>query len=339
MRYRLLGGSGLRVSQAALGTMTFGDDWGWGADAATSRRIFERFAEAGGNFIDTACNYTDGSSERILGSCLAEDRDRFVVATKYALTTDPTDLNAGGNHRKNLMRTVAGSLERLGTDYIDILYLHMWDDTTPLREVLRGLDDLVRRGAVHHVAFSDTPAWVVSRAVTLAEQYGWSAPVAVQVPYSLLSRSIERDVLPMAHELRLEVLVWGVLGGGVLTGKHLGGATEGTRVPSIGDRTRGRVDRFVEIAERLEVEPAALAVAWASSHPLAGGPMPILGARTVEQLDQQLDGLDVDMAAEVYAELSGIAEFELGFPRDFLESGNVQDLIFGPNRKLLDLRG
>lgn len=329
MRHRLLGPSGLRVSEVALGTMTFGDDWGWGADEATSRAVFDRFAEAGGTFVDTACNYTDGSSERILGHCIAQDRDRFVVASKYSLTTDRTDPNAGGNHRKNMVRTVQSSLDRLGTDHLDLLYLHMWDATTPLREVLRAMDDLVRRGMVHHVAFSDTPAWVVAQAVVLAEQHGWAVPTAVQVPYSALDRSAERDVLPMADALGLPALCWGVLEGGALTGKHLDGPTDGTRVDDIGDRTRQTVEAFAAIADEVGATPTQLAVAWVRHQPLAGGPIPILGARSVAQLDEQLGALDLELTAEVRERVDGLRDFALGFPRDFLESDHVQDLIHG----------
>ena len=158
MRYKLLGRSGLRVSELALGTMTFGETWGWGASQEESRAIFDAFVEAGGNFVDTACNYTDGESERFVGELIRDDRERFVVATKYTLTQRPDDPNAGGNQRKNLVQTLESSLRRLGTDYVDLLWLHMWDGMTPVEEVLRGFDDLVSSGKVLYVALSDTPA-------------------------------------------------------------------------------------------------------------------------------------------------------------------------------------
>ena len=174
MRYTLLGRSGLRVSEVALGTMTFGDAWGWGASEDESRRMFEAFVEAGGNFVDTACNYTDGQSESIVGALVEPQRERFVVATKYTLTARRDDPNAGGNHRKNLVQTLEASLRRLRTDYVDLLWLHMWDGMTPVDEVVRALDDLVSSGKVLYVGISDTPAWVVSQAVTLADLRGWS---------------------------------------------------------------------------------------------------------------------------------------------------------------------
>ena len=205
MRYTLLGRSGLRVSEVALGTMTFGEAWGWGASEDESRRMFEAFVEAGGNFVDTACNYTDGQSESIVGALVEPARDRFVVATKYTLTARRDDPNAGGNHRKNLVQTLEASLRRLRTDYVDLLWLHMWDGMTPVDEVVRALDDLVSSGKVLYVGISDTPAWVVSQAVTLAELRGWSPFVAVQAPYSLADRDVERELLPMARALGLDL--------------------------------------------------------------------------------------------------------------------------------------
>ncbi len=211
MRYRVFGSSGLRVSEVALGTMTFGEDWGWGASVDESRSIFAEFVSRGGNFIDTACNYTNGSSERIVGECIAGERHRFVVASKYTLTTDPSDPNAGGNHRKNLIRSLEGSLQRLRTEYLDVLYVHMWDGITPLEDMLRALDGVVAAGKVLHVAFSDSPAWLVARACEISARNGWARPAAIQVPYSLASRDAEREIFPMAEALGLAVATWGVL--------------------------------------------------------------------------------------------------------------------------------
>ena len=172
MQYKLLGKSGLRVSELCLGTMTFGDDWGWGAPKNESRKILDAFVDAGGNFIDTSNNYTNGTSEKFVGEFTKGDRDHFVIATKYTLSERRTDPNFGGNHRKNMRRSVEGSLTRLGTEYIDLLWLHMWDGMTPVEEVMRALDDLVRAGKVLYVGISDTPAWVVSQANMLADLRG-----------------------------------------------------------------------------------------------------------------------------------------------------------------------
>ena len=205
MRYRLLGRSGLRVSELFLGAMTFGEDWGWGAARDECRRMLDAYAEAGGNVIDTAVTYTNGASERILGELLGTDRDHFVVSTKYTITTDPTDPNASGNHRKNLLQSLERSLKSLQTDRIDLYWVHIWDPKTPIEETMRALDDAVRAGKILYVGISDAPAWVVSRANTVAEWRGWSAAAAIQVPYSLLQRDVERDLLPMAKYLGLSV--------------------------------------------------------------------------------------------------------------------------------------
>ncbi len=257
----ILGRSGLRVSELALGTMTFGSDWGWGADLEQSRAIFDRFVEAGGNFIDTASNYTDGTSERYVGELVAGDRDRFVIATKYTLSLDRDDPNAGGNHRKSLVRALEQSLQRLGTDYVDLLWLHMRDDLTPIEEAVRALDDQVRLGKVLHVGISDSPAWVAAQANTLADLRGWSPFVALQIPYSAASRDPERELLPMAASLGLAVVPWGVLGAGVLTGKP----TEERRWPEDGvsERTERVVAALREVAEAHECTPSQIAIAWA----------------------------------------------------------------------------
>src|ERR1700730_7616622 len=208
MRYRLLGDSGIRVSELALGTMTFGTAWGWGAAPDECARIVAAYADAGGNFIDTACNYTAGDAEPIVGELLQGRRDQFVLATKYTLTVDRADPNAGGNHSKSLRRIVEQSLRRLRTDYIDLLWLHMWDGLTSVEQLMQALAVQVRSGKVLHIAFSDTPAWVVSQACEVARAAGWSLPVAVQAPYSASARDIERELLPMAAAHRMAALTW-----------------------------------------------------------------------------------------------------------------------------------
>jgi aryl-alcohol dehydrogenase-like predicted oxidoreductase len=332
MRYRLLGRSGLRVSELALGTMTFGTDWGWGADEAECRRTVERFAEAGGNFLDTANNYTDGSSERIVGAATRADRERWVLATKYTLTVDRTDPNAGGNHRKSLVRSLEQSLRRLQTDYVDLLWLHMRDATTPIEEFVRALDDQVRLGKVLYVGISDSPSWVVSRANAIAELRGWSPFVAVQVPYSVAERDPEREVLPMAAELGLTVTPWGVLGAGVLTGRP----AESLRWPEEGasERTTAVVAAIREVADEAGCTPAQAAIAWLLDR---HGPelVPIVGVRSAEQLEENLDALDVDLSDEQRARLDAAGAPSLGFPRSFLESEGVRDLIYGDAWKLL----
>ena len=255
--------------------MTFGTDWGWGADLGASRRILDRFVEVGGNFVDTASNYTDGSSEEIVGQLTAHDRDRFVIATKYTLSLDPSDPNAGGNHRKSLVRALEQSLRRLRTDYVDLLWLHMRDHLTPIEEAVRALDDQVRLGKVLHVGISDSPAWLVAQANTLAQLRGWSPFVALQLPYSAAGRSAERELLPMAAAFELAVVAWGVLEAGILTGKP----DEERRWPEdrVSERSRRVLDALTAVAgPRLHARPGrhrldAPAARAADRRPTRGG--------------------------------------------------------------------
>jgi aryl-alcohol dehydrogenase-like predicted oxidoreductase len=334
MRYKLLGRSGLRVSELALGTMTFGEDWGWGASREDSGRIFDRYAEAGGNFIDTANNYTNGTSERFVGELVGKDRDHFVLATKYTLTERSEDPNFGGNHRKNLLRSLRGSLERLGTDYVDLLWLHMWDGITPVEDVLRTMDDVVRSGKVLHVGFSDTPAWVAASAVAIADARGWVRPAAVQLPYSLADRAPERDVLPMANALGLAVTAWGLLEDGVLTGKYRRKADEPRRNESASERTMGIGDEVVALADEIGRSPAQVAINWIRQQP--GTIVPIVGARRETQIKDNLACLDFELTREQMDRLSAAGPIELGFPRSFLESDGVRGLIFGETFDLID---
>ena len=331
MRYKLLGKSGLRVSALALGTMTFGEDWGWGASKEESRKIFDRFVEAGGNFVDTANNYTNGTSERFVGEFVASDRERFVVATKYSLNLQKDDPNAGGNHRKNMRQAIEGSLRRLGTEYVDLLWLHMWDYMTPVEEVLRSFDDLVRAGKVSYVGFSDTPAWVVSRAAAMAEAQGWVRPVAVQAPYSLADRGVERELLPMARSLDLAVMAWGLLEGGELTGKYTSGSDEpkryGEQTPS--DRARTLAKAVADVAEEVGRSPSQVAINWVRQQQGRAEIIPVLGARTEVQMKENLAVLDFELTTSQLERLTSVVPFEQGFPDGFLRSDHVHGLIFG----------
>ena len=334
MRYTLLGNSGLRVSEVALGTMTFGEAWGWGASEDECRSMFDAFVEAGGNFVDTASNYTDGQSEEIVGSLTAPDREHFVLATKYTLTSRREDPNAGGNHRKNLVRALETSLRRLRTDYVDLLWLHMWDGMTPVEEVVRALDDLVSSGKVLYVGLSDTPAWVVSRAVTLAHQYGWSPFVAVQGPYSIADRDVERELLPMARGLGLAFTPWGMLEGGALTGKYLEDTSEPRRYESGGPKTNAMAREVISVAEETGGTPAQVAIAWVRAQPWHL--VPIVGARSETQLRENLRALEVELSPGQIERLDAVSDFRLGFPREFLESDHVRGLIFGDTFDLID---
>ena len=335
--YRTLGRSGLRISPICLGTMTFGQDWGWGSDESEARSVFETYLERGGNYFDTANFYTGGSSETLLGRFAQGRRDRLVIATKFSLCTDPGDPNAGGNHRKNLRRSVEASLRRLDTDYIDLLYLHAWDATTPVEEVMRGFDDLVRAGKVLYAGVSDLPAWQAARLQTLAELRGWSPLVALQTEYSLAQRESERELLPMARELGLGVSAWSPLASGVLTGKYsradLDPATaQGRRAVAIGngaltERALDIAQVVVEIARELERPAAQVALAWTLQRP--GAIVPVIGARTQAQLLQNLGALEVELSPAQIERLERASAIALGFPHEYLALPGIVGARFG----------
>ena len=329
MNYKLFGNSGLRVSEVSLGTITFGTDWGWGADEKECRSMFDAYAEMGGNFIDTANRYTEGSSERIVGDCIKSDRDHFVVATKYTFFDRHGDVNYSGNHRKNMMRSVHESLKRLDTEYIDILWLHAWDYLTPVEEVMRGLDDLVRAGKVHYLGISDTPAWIAARANTLAEMRGWTAFCGLQIEYSLLERTPERELIPMAKSLGMTVTPWGPLGAGVLTGKYLKGETG--RIPDNREHRNERGNRIasavVASAEKMGVTPAQLALRWTMQQDFSS--VPIVGSTNKKQLQDSLGALNVTIPDDIMSELDEISRIDLGFPHEFLSQEDTRNVIYG----------
>jgi len=343
LRYTTLGRSGLRVSNLCLGTMSFGTQWGFGADAETSHQILSTFADAGGTFIDTANKYHGGETEEIVGDWLqTQNRDRFVVATKYTLNMDPDDPNAGGNQRKNLVRAVEKSLERLQTDYIDLLWVHAWDPYTPIEETMRGLDDLVRAGLVCYIGISDAPAWVISAQNVLAELGGMTPYVAQQIEYSLLERTVERELMPMAEHFGMSTLAWAPLGGGVLTGKYTrGGDIDSKRAE--GNANRGRtsernlaIARAVDaVADDLGVSSAQVATAW-SMH--QHDTIPIVGARKVSQIEDTLKAAEVSLSAEHLATLDEVSRVALGFPHEFLESDGVLDVMYGSVRERVDAK-
>lgn len=333
----------MRVSQLCLGTMTFGEDWDWGANREISRQIFDKFAEAGGNFIDTANAYTNGTSEEFVGELIADDRDGWVVATKYTMP-DAMDFTGDkahnfakvGNSRKNMMRSVEGSLKRLGTDYIDLLYVHIWDFTTHPEEVMRAIDDLVRQGKVLYAGVSDTPAWVVSHAQTIAKLRGWTPFSVLQIEYSLAERTVERDLVPMARALGLSVAPWSPLAGGVLSGKYSQGDQSNRGFP-IPPKSIEIGDVVVEVAREIGCSPTQLALKWLVDNDT----IPIIGARKLEQFEDNLGCLDVTIAPEQKAKLDEISAIERGFPHDFIEGDFIRERILGGKPELLDggLRG
>jgi aryl-alcohol dehydrogenase-like predicted oxidoreductase len=309
--YRLLGPSGLRVSPLCLGAMTFGTDWGWGADAATSRRIFEIYAEAGGNFIDTANFYTNGTSETLVGEFIAADRARFVLATKYTLGSRRGDPNAGGNHRKNMVQAIEASLKRLKTDYVDLYWLHVWDWTTPIEE-----------------------------GNAIASLRGWAPLVAIQVPYHLAQRDIERELVPMCRESGLAICPWAPLAGGLLTGKYTRKDLEAQERGERGEvdpfdtdrRVLSLTEKKLEIAEAVQAvakeigrTPAQVAINWVLAQP--GMTSPIIGARSVEQLQDNLKALEFALGPEHLTRLDEVSAIQLGFPLDFINAPFVRSMV------------
>ncbi|MFC5187229.1 aldo/keto reductase [Actinomadura harenae] len=339
--YRLLGRSGLRVSPLALGTATFGTEWGWGTGQDGARRLFDVYLEHGGNFIDTAGTYTDGSSERMLGEFTRDNRERLVLATKYTTQRRPGDPNSGGAHRKSLLASVETSLRRLNTDYIDLLFLHVWDFTTPVEEILRGMDDLVRQGKVLYVAMSNAPAWEISRMQAIADLRGWSPLVALQVEYSLINRDAERDLIPMARTMGLGVTPYSPLGGGVLSGKYSRADLTATGADSgdsnrksfnaglgmVTERALAIADVVQEVAAEVGHTPAQVALAWTLRNP--GVTAPVIGARTPEQLIGNLGALGVDLAPDQLARLDKVSAIDLGYPHDLLAGDHIRTVTAG----------
>ncbi|MFB9842762.1 aldo/keto reductase [Mucilaginibacter ginsenosidivorans] len=340
MKYKLLGRSGLKVSELCLGTMGFGTENGWGTDKAASFEIMDAYANAGGNFLDTANLYKNGTSEKIIGDYLSnQDRDYFVVATKYSLKDNLTNPNASGNNRKNMMRSVEESLKRLKTDFIDLFYLHIWDDITPIDEVLRGMDDLVRQGKVNYVGISDTPAWVVAQGNTLADLMGWSPMIALQIEYSLIQRTPERELIPMAKHFGMTVTPWAPLGGGALTGKYLRGEQGRIKPESkrLNDNAVAITKAVIAIADELGVSPGNVALKWTTQQGFQS--IPIVGATKLSQLEDNLKTVDVTLTAEHLKKLNEASAIDLGFPGEFFREDAVKVNTFGGFYDKVEKRG
>ena len=337
MNYKLLGKSGLRVSELALGTMTFGEEWGWGSGKEESKKVFDAYANANGNFIDTANRYTEGTSEKFVGEFVASDRDHFVVATKYTFHTRRDDPNFSGNHRKNMMRSLDDSLKRLKADFIDLYWLHAWDYTTPEEEILRALDDMVRAGKILYIGISDTPAWIVSRMNAIAELRGWSQFVALQIKYSLLERTVERELLPMARELDLAVTPWAVIGGGILSGKYNKNKNEEGRAQlhkSIKENHLKIAEEVIKIGDEVGCSPSQVAINWVRQQ--KGVIIPIIGAKTETQLRDNIECLKFSLNEEHLTKLDEVSKIDLGFPHIFLESSNIRDILYGGTYNKID---
>ena len=330
--YSLLGRSGLKVSPLCLGTMTFGTEWGWGSPKETAHRVVARYLEAGGNFVDTADGYTNGTSEALIGAYFAEhgSRDAVVLATKFTFSGRAGDPNAGGNGRKNIHRALEGSLRRLRTDYIDLYWMHAWDGLTPVEEVLDTLDALVRAGKVRYLGFSDVPAWYLARAQTIAELRGRERVCALQLEYSLVERNIEREHVPAALELGVGLCPWSPLGSGLLTGKYqrngddVAGSGRLAAIRNAGnpnfdklftDRNWEIVDTLVAVAKELGRSPTQVALNWITNRPAVTSTL--IGATKVEQLEENLRSLDFEIPRELAARLDEVSRPELVHPYIF----------------------
>ncbi|MGD1942534.1 MAG: aldo/keto reductase [Leptolyngbyaceae cyanobacterium] len=342
MDYYTLGNTGLKVSRLALGTMTFGDDWGWGADEANARQIFDTYLEAGGNFIDTADLYTNGNSERMLGKFVQDSgrRDRVIITTKFSYNAEPGNPNAGGNGRKNILRAVEGSLQRLGTDYIDVYMLHTWDQVTPAEEVMRTLDDLVRSGKVRYVALSDAPAWYVAQAQTLAHEGHWEPISTVQLEYSLAERHLEFEYTALAQQLGTSIMAWSPLASGLLSGKYKpsesGGEGSG-RLAMLANSGNPAFNKFTEknwaivaaletVAKALDRSMAQVALNWVANRPAVAAV--IIGATKLHQLQDNLGALDFEIPVELRQRLDQVSRPEPHFPYTFFEP-SLQGMITG----------
>ncbi|MDF7815760.1 aldo/keto reductase [Hymenobacter sp. YC55] len=339
MNYQLFGTrTGLRVSELALGTSTFGTGTGYGADPAEARRIWQGYVAAGGNFIDTADAYHQGEAERLVGQLMGSDRGDFVLTSKYSRTDNPTATLAQlGNHRKAMTQAVEASLRRLGTDYLDLYLVHLPDSVTPVAEIARGFDELTRAGKILYGGFSNFPAWRVAAAATLAELRGWVPVAGIQVEFSLAQRTAERELLPMAEGLGLGVMGYSPLGGGVLTGKYRQGQTG--RATLLGAPTQSShldavLDVLLAIAQEVEATPGQVATAWA----LTRGVVPIIGARTRQQVDEQLGAAALLLRPEQLQRLAAASAVPPGYPHELLAgqhnllTGNRADRVSWPTR-------
>ena len=340
--YVTLGRSGLRVSPLSLGTMTFGTEWGWGSEEAQAREIFDRYVDQGGNFVDTANLYTGGKSEQMVGKFISEKqlRDKIVLATKFTFNTEQGNPNTGGNGRRNIYQALEASLRRLQTDYIDLYWLHAWDLVTPAEEVVSTLNDLVGHGKIRYYGFSDTPAWYVARAQTLAEKEGKERLIALQLEYSLVERNIEREHIPVSQELGIGVCPWSPLAGGFLTGKYKregeSGKGEG-RLETTKGSSNPAFNKFSErnwrihevlsdVAKRINKPPAQVALNWVITQP--GVTSTIIGATKLAQLNDNLQAADITIPAELRKRLDEVSAPEAIQPYTFFGQ-DIQPMVTG----------
>ncbi|MFA7585542.1 MAG: aldo/keto reductase [Novosphingobium sp.] len=344
MRYSILGRSGLRVSQIALGTMTFGDGADWSRPESECRPVFDAYVEAGGNFIDTANMYTGGESERMIGRFVASDRERFVIATKYAnAPPGRLDPNEAGVHRKNIIQSVDKSLARLGVEYIDLYYAHFWDFTTPVEEVMRAFDDLIRAGKILHVGLSDVPAWIVSRGQAFHDTRGLPPIACMQLEYSLVQRSIEREHLPLAAAQNIGITAWSPLAGGILSGKYTNATSsadgssarrmDSMQLQPLDERNRRIAEAVDAVAAEIDARPSQVALAWIMSR----GIIPVVGATRPAQMRENLAACDLALPANILAALDEASAYDKGHPYSMLDWDMPMTLGFAGMRDQIDI--
>jgi len=342
--YVTLGRSGLKVSPLCLGTMTFGEDWGWGSSESTAHEIFDAYIEKGGNFIDTADGYTNGKSEELNGKFIKSSkmRDKLIVATKFTFNAEPGNPNAGGNGRKNIYRALEGSLKRLDTDYIDLYWLHTWDMVTPAEEVLLTLNDLVREGKIRYFGLSDVPAWYLAKMQTLAEVHSLHRISALQLEYSLIERNIEREHIPAAQEFGLGICPWSPLASGLLTGKYkrdFNGGDSKDRLSVVKDKGHAGfdklfkernwkvVDAVTEVAKTIGKTPAQVALNWVVTRP--GVTSTIIGATKMNQLNDNFASIEFELPAEALEKLDQASGLDASaHPYSFFTEG-MQAMVNG----------
>jgi len=323
----------------SLGTMTFGEDWGWGAGKDEAHKIYDAYRAAGGNFIDTANVYTNGTSEQLVGEFIRDHRDEVVLATKYTNAAPGNNPNASGNHRKSMIQAIEASLRRLKTDYVDLYWLHIWDKLTPVEEVMRAFDDLTRQGKVLYIGVSDAPAWWIAQGNTIADLRGWTKFVGLQIEYSLAERTVERDLIPMAKAFQLGLVAWSPLGGGLLSGKYQSADKTENRysdksmqefLPK-GERADRIVAALKTVSEETGRSLAQVALAWLRYRDIPV--IPIIGARKLSQVQDNLESLTLQLNQKQVSKLDEASAIELGFPYEFYERELVKNFVYGGMRE------
>lgn len=338
MNYKLLGRTGIRVSELCLGTMTFGTDWGWGSDKTETKKIYDEFLKRGGNFFDTANIYTKGTSEKMLGELIGQDREEMVIATKYSLS-EAGKANQAGNHRKNMMQSVEASLKRLNTDYIDLYYVHAWDNTVHPEELMRNLEYLVASGKVLSIGLSDTPAWIMSKCNTIAEQRGWTPFAATQVEYCLSERTAEREIMPCTDGFDMTFCGFGPLGAGLLSGKYLYESDEPRRMDvrrshRLNQHNLDLSQKLVDLSASWGFPASAVAIRWTMQK--FKNASPIFGARSLKQMQENLSALDFELSKEQMTHLDEISEIGPNNPNDFLQLPRIKEILYGDQKDRIE---